>query len=254
MSGPEVANASTALSQRNEFVRAFVEHAAEKPASERMMVRWPTLITVSAVAAVAAVVVGVFWSLIKPLKPGEKLKGPDGSVMAKPLPKPKHWSGVAGWDCTAAADRGFEAQGRNGDWRRMNLGGWAQDGCRGTYTIAPVLTGDDAKRQAQTAVWWFGAAGMKTCRISVYVPPAGSVTPSADLATKASYSVMAGDGGTSYADFTVNQSTAGENGGWTPVGAFPVHDGRLSVRLNPTGNAKPGSWLAMAQMKVDCDG
>lgn len=72
MPGSGVRTPSAAIAQRSEFVRAFVEYAGDKPASERLTVRWPTLITVTALVAVGAVVVGIFWNLIDPLQPGEK--------------------------------------------------------------------------------------------------------------------------------------------------------------------------------------
>ncbi|MFG1610439.1 hypothetical protein [Actinoplanes sp. NPDC049265] len=240
--------ASAALSQRREFVRAFVEHAAEVPASERHTVRWPTLITVTALVSVGAIVVGVFWTLIRPLKPGETRAGvPSGVVV--PTGPVKTWTGTAGWDCAAAADRGFDVQGRTAQWRTLPSGAWRQDGCHGTFATLPLPSSKN-DRASFTAVWWFTPAqGMRTCEFSVYVPAA---RPDVEAAERANYSVQSGGGGgTPYADFTVTHS--GHAGRWVAGGSFPVQQGQIAVKLVIKGNeGGRGSVVVLGQTRVNC--
>lgn len=239
---------SAKLAQRTEFVRAFVEHAAEVPASERFMVRWPTLMTVTALVAVVTIVVGVFWSLIRPLKPGDRR--PDGSSVVPTAARVARWTAVAGWDCTAAADRGFAAQGRDGDWRTMGSGGWAQDGCRGMYATVP-LRAMRVEKSGQSAVWWFRPpGGTRACRIAVHVPP---VAPGVPRPGELAYAVVSGTGGAAYAHFTVDLTD--QSGGWVDVGSFPVSQTELGVRLDPVRSRGGGdSRLPLGQMKADCGG
>ncbi|WP_433385968.1 hypothetical protein [Micromonospora sp. KLBMP9576] len=239
---------SAKLTQRNEFVRAFVEHATEVPASERLTVRWPTLMTVTALVAVVAIVVGVFWNLIRPLKPGDRR--PDGRAVAPAPARVDRWAAVAGWDCAATPDRGFTAEGRDGDWRTVGSGGWAQDGCRGMYATAPLRTMRDEKSR-QSALWWFRPpTGTRACRIFVHVPAAAPGVPRAgDVA----YSVMPGAGSVAYAHFTVD--VGAQAGRWVDVGSFPVNQTELAVRLDPAGSrGDRDSRLMLGQLKVDCGG
>ncbi|MEU8210345.1 hypothetical protein AB0B85_14230 [Micromonospora sp. NPDC049044] len=239
---------SAKLTQRNEFVRAFVEHAAEVPASERFMVRWPTLMTVTATVAVVTIVVGVFWSLIRPLKPGDRR--PDGQSVTPHSARVDKWSAVAGWDCAPVPDRGFTAEGRDGDWRTVGSGGWAQDGCRGMYATAP-LRAMQGENSGQSALWRFQPPkGTRACRIAVHVPEA---SPGVLRAGEVAYSVLPGAGSVEYAHFTVDFGT--QAGRWVDVGSFPVNQTELAVRLDPArSRGERDSRLMLGQLKVDCGG
>ncbi|GAB2943616.1 hypothetical protein GCM10027280_35330 [Micromonospora polyrhachis] len=249
MPTPDEASAPAAIAQRSEFVRAFVEHAGDPPASERLTVRWPTLITVSALVCLGTLVVGVFWGLLRPMPDAEKeaarraASGPNGAPSAG---APTTWTAVAGWDCAAATDRGFDAQGRSAGWQTMPSGGWAGDGCHGTFAILPI---PDKKENGtpQSANWWFTPpSGMNSCRVSIHVPGAGY--PSAKTVR---YSMRAGGNGTPYAVFTVNQA---ENlGKWVDVGSYPVHQNQIAISLDPTdASGARASRVVLGQIRVHC--
>ncbi|WP_422747563.1 hypothetical protein [Micromonospora sp. WMMD1219] len=245
--GPDVEHrASEALSRRSQFVRAFVEHAAARPASERATVRLPTLITVTALVAVGAVVVGVFWNLVKPMSAAEKAAF-KGKSSASSAPRPAEpFNAVAGWDCEARADRGFEAQGRTGQWRTIGTGGWRQDGCRGTFATLPLPVGQ--RTPAQTSTWSFSTGERTTsCQVGIYVPE----VPGATLADRVKYTITAGGAGTPYANFTVDQHKAA--GTWFDAGTFPVNRNEIAVRLDAKdASGVEQAQIVLAQVRVNC--
>ncbi|WP_328382012.1 hypothetical protein OHQ88_04440 [Micromonospora zamorensis] len=244
--GPDVEHrASEELSRRGQFVRAFVEHAAERPASERRTVRLPTLITVTALVAVGAVVVGVFWHLVKPMSPAQKAAF-KGKAPASSAPPVAGFTGVAGWDCEARADRGFDAQGRTAQWRTIGAGGWKQDGCRGTFQTLPLPTAEQT--QPQTATWSFSTGERITsCQVGVYVP----AVPGTTLADGVKYTITTGTSGTPYANFTVDQHKAA--GTWVGVGTFPVHRNQIAVRLDAKdASGAKQARIVLAQVRANC--
>lgn len=239
--------ASAEVSQRREFVRAFVEHAAERPASERTTVRLPTLITVTALVAVGAVVVGVFWNLIRPMTPEQKAAA-KGTTVAPSVRPTGTFEAVTGWDCEAAPDRGFEARGRTERWRTIGAGGWSQDGCRGTSVTLPQPGRKDGRPvTGQSATWWFTTGKtINSCDLSVYLPKTGS-----KLVDKATYTVTAGPSGTPFASFTIDQQA--NAGRWFDAGSYPVHQNQIAVGLdasNATGAG--GALVAFGQVRVNC--
>ncbi|MGW0435125.1 hypothetical protein ACWDV4_21620 [Micromonospora sp. NPDC003197] len=249
MPTPDDAGASAAIAQRSEFVRAFVEHAGDPPASERFTVRWPTLITVSALVCLAAFVVGVFWGLLRPLPDAEKeaarrvAAGPNGSPSAG---APTSWTAVAGWDCAAASDHGFDAQGRSAGWQTMPSGGWTGDGCHGTFATLPIPN-KDQDAASQSATWWFTPPpGMNSCQVSIHVPGA-DYRP----AQTVRYAMRAGGTGTPYAVFTVDQ--AANLGKWVNVGSYPVHQNQIAISLDlASATGARDSRIVLAQIKVHC--
>ncbi|MEU5785989.1 hypothetical protein [Micromonospora lupini] len=247
MPEPQGSGPAAAIGWRQEFVRAYVEHAGDRPASERLTVRWPTLVTVSALVCVGALVVGIFWSLVRPLpdKPPAQAAPPNG-VLAPGAPTT--WSTVAGWDCVAAPDHGFEAAGRTAEWRTVGTGGWNGDNCHGTYATVPPPATKQTKAGAESVTWWFAPPkGMNTCAVSVYVPE-GDYHP----ANRARYAMTPGRGGTPYANFTFDQKA--HAGTWAPAGTFPVHQNKIAIALDLSGSAGvKGSRIALAQMKVACE-
>ncbi|MFI5935007.1 hypothetical protein [Actinoplanes sp. NPDC051494] len=238
--------ASAALSRRSEYVRAFVEHAAARPASERATVRLPTLITVTALVAVGAVVVGVFWNLIKPMSAAQKAAFKGKAPASASAPPVVGFDAVAGWDCETSADRGFAAQGRTGQWRTIGTGGWKQDGCHGTFETLPLPSKEETATQAAT--WSFTTGKeIRSCQVSVYVPQA----PGTTLADRAEYTITTGTSGTPYANFTLDQRKAA--GTWVKAGTFPVHQNQIAVRLDAkdvTGVRQ--ARIVFAQMRVNC--
>jgi hypothetical protein len=237
-SDPAETPARRAVRQRGEFVSAFVEHAGPVPASERRTVTLPTLITVTAVVSLITVIVGVFWNLVKPAK--------NPSAAAASAPK---YVAVAGWGCTEASDHGFEAHGRNSQWRTVPAGGWSADGCRSTFETIPMSGKAGSDTSGQYVVWWFTPNAGAQCLIQVYVPKTGSPVDTA--ATAAHYEVIAGRTGDAFADFTVDQSRNG--GQWVNGGSFPPHGSEFAVKLTDRGApAKKGGRIAVSALRVTC--
>jgi hypothetical protein len=237
-SEPAETPARRALRRRSEFVAAFVEHAGPVPASERRTVTVPTLITITALVSLLTVIVGVFWGLVK-----------GGSSSAKP-PAPSY-SVFAGWGCTGATDHGFEAHGRTPQWRTVAQGGWSGDGCNSTFETIP-LSGKAGKDIAgQYVQWWFVPTTGGQCRVQVYVPK--STSPSDTWASAVHFAVMAGRTGTSYAEFTIDQSA--NAGRWADGGTFPLHGSELTLRLTDRGvPQRPTDRVAVSAVRVTCGG
>ncbi|WP_432974625.1 hypothetical protein [Dactylosporangium sp. CA-233914] len=254
MTGPVESSRSPqrqAMALRGDFVRAFVEHAGPRPASERMVVRWPTLITVTALTAAAAVVVGIFLKLWSSESAGSAA-GPGGAAPPPPAAATQlsAYTAIAGWDCEGAADRGFEAHGRTPDWRTVAVGGWPQDGCHGTFETLPMTGQAGTDDPAQYGEWWFAPTSpVSRCQISVYVPSGGA--PEDTAATAAHYVVLDGRGGGPSAEFAVDQHVG--RGRWVVAGEYKVSSAGLAVKLTNRGvPAHAGDRIAMAQIKVDC--
>lgn len=227
----------TAVVLRGEYVRAFVEHATPRPASELIAVRLPSLLTISALVAVGALVVGVFWSLISPR---DEATAQEPSEIV--------YSAVAGWDCRGSTDRGFTAHGRTERWLTVPTGGWGEGGCHGTFETIPMSGRADREDPAQYAVFWFVPTAGRQCSINVYVPSGAKADAAA---TEAHYEVLNGRDGETYAQFVVDQSA--HRGAWVAAGAFPVKEREIAVKITNRGVPKEaGDRIAIAQLRLDC--
>jgi hypothetical protein len=198
---------------------------------------------VTTVAAVLALAAGVVLQLIFPIK----LTPAVASTPA--APGGSTYTGVAGWDCPATATAGFEAAGRQASWRTIATGGWAQDGCHGTFQVMPYTGSATASANDPSAVWWFVPRPATRCRMSVYVPdeqpatyrPAGS----------AQFYLMAGRGGQRFAQFTLDQSV--KRGSWVEVGTYSVSPNGIAVLMVGQGlAASPDTMLAITQVRAAC--
>jgi hypothetical protein len=230
--------------QRKEFRKAFTEYGWARPGVERPAARPHVALIFATVATLLAVLAGVAMQLIKPVK----LDKPTAAPVATVAPT---WSGVAGWDCAAAADHGFDAEGRLGTWQTLGQGGWPRDGCHGDFEAIPLTS---SKRLNAPAVqwWWQPPGAMTQCKVSVYAPEPGAKTYAA-LTSPVTYSVLDARGGTEFARFTVNQAKSA--GSWVTGGTYPIGGGGIAVRVDTTGSpASPRQMLALAQAQVVCTG
>lgn len=236
------------MALRSEFVRAFVEHVGPRPASELMKVRLPALLTISALTAVVALVVGVFWHLIADEETGGHA-GPSQMSGPSQTPSKVKYAAVAGWGCKGKADRGFEAHGRTAEWSTVASGGWRDDGCQGTYETLPMSGKQNTDDRGQYAEFRYAFCRcVKQCDVDVFVPEA---TGEDALAGAAHYEVLGGAGSEPYAEFVVDQSV--RRGEWISGGAFPAKDGKLVIRITNRGvPEEPGARLAVTQVKVAC--
>lgn len=228
--------------QRKEFRRAFTEFGWARPGVERPAARPHITLIVATVATVLALLAGVAMQLIKPVK-----LQPAAATPAKSKAAPT-FSAVAGWDCAAADDHGFAADGRLSTWVTVGQGGWSKDNCHGDYEAIPFAGTNTGA--APVVQWWFQpVTAMKHCTVSVYVPvpDAATFTPVPTV----TYSVLNTRGGTEFARFGVAPSTS--VGKWVAGGRYPVGSGGIAVRMTSTGTAPfPKAMLAVAQVKADC--
>jgi hypothetical protein len=223
------------VANRAEFVRAFVEHAGLRPASERFTVRWPTLLTVSGLSLVAALVVGVFMGLV-----GDEREAAKGNTAS--------YSAIAGWDCAAKGTAGFEASGRTSRWTSVAAGGWTADGCHGGFGTMPVSGKRDEEDAKQTATWHFTPGAGLRCDVRVFVPGPEAAGSTPELTSTATYTIVSGDG-TVDGTFTVDQRA--NPGTWARGGSITTHDKELVVRLSNRGTPATDR-VALTQAKVSC--
>jgi hypothetical protein len=228
--------------ERRDFVRAFAEHMWVRPGTDRITVRPQTVLTVAALAALVALLVGVGWEFLSPT--------PTVALPPPPSPPATAYAVVSGWDCSANNDHGFDVNGRTAAWYTVARGGWGQDGCHGSFQAIP-MSGDASKDDAdQFAMWWFTPGpGYSRCDLSVYVPQ--SERPHDVGAKAAQYFVLAGRSGSPLAQFVLDQTTAA--GRWVPAGKYPSGPDGLAIRVVNRG--VPGTAdarLAVAQAKISC--
>ncbi len=230
--------------QRWEFARAFVEHSWARPGADRPVARPHVVLLVAALAAALALGAGVAMQLIWPVKL-------DTTAHVKATGTAGAFTAVAGWDCPMTRSSGFDAVGRQATWYTAPDGGWAGDGCHGTYELMPMSGQATADDPSQFALWWFAPGAARRCAIQVYVP-ARDVNGH-DRATSAQFFVLAGRGGAPFAQFVVDQSSG--PGSWVPVGTFPANSSGLAVQMVDRGvPSSPTAMLAIAQIKVICTG
>jgi hypothetical protein len=228
---------------RLEFVQAFVDNARPAPSGERMVARPHILVLIAVIASATAVGWGVVAGLLNP------------TVAPAPAPvvaPPGAYVRVSGWDCGSADDHGFQATGRNAHWYTVATGGWAQDGCHGTFEAIPMSGNARAEDRDQYAVWWFTIdRTLRRCDVAVYVPRTSDTR--AANGNPARFSVLDNPNGTPYATFTLNQRAA--RGSWVAVGSYPVNRGQLAIKLTNQGvpSVRDGH-LAVSQVRVSCGG
>ncbi|WP_432827558.1 hypothetical protein [Dactylosporangium sp. CA-092794] len=229
-------------SPRRTFVRAFAGNAWRRPNPDRMHARPVSTVMMAVVACGLAMLVGVVWGVIRPARP-------TAAAPERRSTDPATFTALAGWDCAGTDHSGFEAVGRTPQWYTVATGGWAADGCRGTFAALPMSGRAGAEDPDQYVTWWFATGATVTrCAVAVYLPVGAK--PADAAATAARYDVLAGRSGTAYAAFTVDQTA--RPGRWQDAGTFPVSGG-LALRLGNRGvPARPGAMIAVAQVKVDC--
>jgi hypothetical protein len=218
-----------------------VEHLWIRPGTDRPTVRPHIVVMVAALVAMGALLTGVAWQLIRPAK----------KPVAKPQPLPvTTLDMVSGWDCSTSGTYGFDISGRTADWSTVTHGGWASDGCLGSFEAIP-MSGDPVKNDPNLyALWWFSPGpDMSRCNVFVYVPEAER--PSDAGATEAHYLVLAGRPVGPVAQFVINQ--AAHAGEWVAAGQYASSGGNIAVRLDNRGKPEhPSVRIAVAQVKVTC--
>ncbi len=227
---------------RRAFARAFVDQARARPGNDRAGTHPAAVGAVAVLSVLLVLLVGVVWGVIRPR--------PAGSGAAAPPATGSGLAAVAGWDCAGTERAGFQVSGRDGRWYTVPTGGWAGDGCHGTFESVP-LSGDAGRDDTGVAaLWWFRPdPTLGSCEILVYLPVGPRAGDAA--ASSASYQVLAGRSGTAYATFVVNQTD--RPGRWHSAGSFPLNGEELAVRLGNRGvPGYPGAMLALAQLKVSC--
>ncbi|MFY1672105.1 hypothetical protein ACN27G_19390 [Plantactinospora sp. WMMB334] len=229
--------------ERLEFVRAFVEQARARPSPDRPVARPHTALLVASTAAIVALLFGLVMGLFTS---GRK---PAGSAQAKPS-GPSSYVAVTGWECRSAEDHTFEARGRTPQWVTLRSGAWSGNGCRGSFTAVPMTGDPNFDDASQSLVWAFlPGTGVDRCAVAVYAP---KITDKGILpAAKAHFTVTAGRDGASHGTFQLNQ--AAKSGAWLEAGAFPVTNGKFTVRLSTRGAPEDGrERLIVSQVRITC--
>jgi translation initiation factor IF-2 len=229
-----------------EFIRAFVENSWARPGTERPATRVHVALVATMGVVLVAVVIGVILQILRPIKLTPAVAAPARTAEAP------HYTAVSGWDCGTGADRGFDATGRTADWYTVARGGWAHDGCHGTFEAIP-MSGDAHKfNENQSALWWFTpGTAMVRCAVAVYLPNGDQ--PADSAATAAQFFVTAGRNGSALAAFTIDETA--RRGAWQTVGTYPVSQGAIAVKLVNQGvPANPKARLAVTQVRVTCTG
>jgi hypothetical protein len=231
---------------RQEFVRTLLEHSWARPEAPRPAARPHIVLMVAVFAAAAAVALGAVLQLVHPARKAK--------TAASPPPPPAAtapFTAVTGWDCgSGAGDYGFVAAGRTSGWYTVASGGWAQDGCHGTFEAIPMSGNKAMDDPNQFAQWWFTPpAAMARCAVSVFRPAPYQRQDSA--ATAAQFFVLDGRHGTRLAGFVLNEAV--DPGSWAAAGTFPVSQNGIAVELVDRGvPAIAGGRLAITQVKVIC--
>jgi len=167
-----------------------------------------------------------------------------------------NYRAVGGEDCTHTTSQGYYRIGTYSDgtagWYRRP-GGWASNGCHGTFMAMPMSGNRSFDDPAAYAVWWFktGAVHSGTCAVSVYVPNSGTAR---DVAGHpATYQVVRGayDMGV-VRSFTVDQ--VAHRGHWVGVGSYPVSNGQFALRVVNRGEDPHGEHIAVGQVQLSCSG
>ncbi len=120
--------------QRREFVRSFVEQAWARPGTDRPVSRVQVALMVTMGVLVLAMLTGVVLQLLRPVPL-------DKPAVTEPVSAAPTYAAVSGWDCETGPDRGFDVAGRTAAWYTVATGGYAEDGCHGTFEAIP-LSGD----------------------------------------------------------------------------------------------------------------
>ncbi len=231
--------------ERREAARALAEHSWAKVDTPRPMARPHLVLLAVALVAAGALGAGVVLQLVHPV-PLPKPTKPAAPPAATAAP----YTAVSGWDCAGASDRGFDLQGRTTAWYTVGSGGWAQDGCHGTFEAIP-MSGDSTRDDTNvSAVWWFKpGTAMNRCEVQVFVPAPQNRQDAA--ATAAQFRVLTGRTGAQVAGFVLNQTA--QPGHWAAMGTFPASDSGIAVELVNRGvPATVASRLAVTQVRVHC--
>jgi hypothetical protein len=231
----------TRRQDRREYVRAVAENLWVRPGTDRPVVKPPFILLLTALTLVGALVTGIVLHFLRP--------EPKAEAAPPPPPPATAYTAVAGWDCTGDAGRGFEAVGRTNAWYTVPSGGWAADGCNGSFAAIP-MSGSAAEDSGQYAVWWFEPGERyTTCALAAYAPRVVRLKDAAGTAVR--YRLTAGRGGDRIADITVDQPAAA--GRWQELGAFPAAKGGIAVRLSNAGRPPIADGrIAVAQFRVRC--
>jgi hypothetical protein len=168
---------------------------------------------------------------------------------------------LTGYGCPASSQAGFSLQGMysNGinGFVPVTAGGWARQGCHGTFEAIP-MSGSATKPDPQNYARWTFRTGSITqgrCRVAVYVPDDKSIEHVGGAPAWYRVYDSADISGPLAGSFKVNELAT--RGTWVSAGSFPVSNGLFTVELESTGqdwhgNVVTHAHLAAAQLEVAC--
>jgi hypothetical protein len=190
-------------------------------------------------------------------QPAAHSAAPQTTHASTPAPRPVvMFRAVGGEDCTHTSSQGYYRIGTYSDgaagWYRKG-GGWAGNGCHGTFMAMPMSGNRSFDDPAAYAVWWFntGAVHSGTCAVSVYVPNSGTAR---DVAGHpATYQVVRGAYNMGLVrSFTVDQTA--HRGQWVGVGKYPLSNGQFALRVVNRGEDPHGEHIGVGQVALTCAG
>lgn len=241
---PTPTRTETGRAARRESVREVMDAAWAPAQANRPVLRPAVALTIVVFSAFAALATGVVMQLVHPTHDARPTV-----VTAPPPASTATFTAVSGWDCEPTAEHGFDIQGRTAAWITVATGGWASDGCHGTFETIPMSGKKTTDDTGQSVLWWFTpGSAVQQCQVSVYRPAAPQPT---EAGRAAQYFVLSGRTGSRLGEFILNQTT--QPGSWTPVGTYPVGTDGIAVQMVDRGvPPTKASRLAVTQVKVVC--
>lgn len=176
------------------------------------------------------------------------------------------WSGVAGPGCSTDVSHFYTkdanyAQGTSG-WLRSSVGGYAGNGCDGSYVSEPMSGSSSSYDTSEGVLWRFNFGSTlptATCAVSVYIPANSDIRYVGGNPTHYYYwheDYAYGMQNPPTGSFEIAQVS--HRGSWVTEPAFKVTTGIVTVKMVNTGidytSSTKDAHHAAADVRLDCTG
>jgi hypothetical protein len=177
---------------------------------------------------------------------------PAGSLpFLSSTPKPGSFVALTGAGCRDATTASYFAAYRAGTPISKGTGGWATNGCDGTFWSVP-MSGSATEDDPETYVLWFfntGSTSSRKCEVWTYVPKSPTALDAAGDPTVYQVVRSRDDQGV-IGTFSVKQPA--HRGTWVDGGSFAPEGGQIAVKLVNRGTGRNGARHAAGQVVVNC--